>query len=378
VLAGAGWPLAASEWRRLTQYNTEQRPVALFNPFGGGEPLKGYVSSQRKALVAQIRRLIGQGFFVIITPNGTAWGSEVLAHDAVAMLESGLERYVAVAPDAGAAPDQFAGSILAHSGLGYADTVTRLLIYFVRFASLIIAVEGWMIHAAYCLGKPYRVLMMAYSHPAEWQPYAQTRDQQIHWPMPACAFDESEPLDDLLVEQPRKFTLLALLRELGICGDPRFLAFVQRALGSPDRDIRSEAAQALTRIHSPALDRLLPALLMDSYHGVRAAAAEGLLAAEPNGSATASVPFEQLQAHLLIGRPQRNWMQIRALGPPACPALEIAARDEDPVVRREAGWALAFLTARPERRRLSRGLLRRGLQWLVSRSHQTPDPKVAR
>jgi hypothetical protein len=364
VLAGVEWPLAESEWRRLTQHNVEQRLVALLNPFGGGEALKGYVPSQTNALSTQIRRLIGEGFFVIVVPNGTAWGTESHAREAVARLDGGLARFVAVAPDAGADRGRVAG--YGGSGLSYADTVTRLLTYFVRFASVIVAVEGWMIHAAYCLGKPYRILMLAYSHPPEWQPYAQRRDQQIDWPMQACASDNGDLLNDFLLEQPRKFTLLALLREFGECGNPLALPFLQRALSSADRDIRAAAAQAVCWIGGPSADRLLAGLLTDSWHRVRGAAASALLVRP------LVAPYEELRAHVLIGLPQRDWMQVLALGQAARPALEIALHDEDPVVQREAGWALAFLAAQPRGCPVRRRWLGRGLRSLLPRPRGEP------
>ncbi len=41
VLAGLPWSDAETAWRELVRQNTEGRPVALLNPFGGAEPLKG-------------------------------------------------------------------------------------------------------------------------------------------------------------------------------------------------------------------------------------------------------------------------------------------------------------------------------------------------
>jgi hypothetical protein len=365
VLAGIEWPLAAAEWRRLTGRNTEHRPVALLNPFGGGEPLKGYVIQQSRALASRIRSLVEEGFFVIVCPNGTPWGCESGALELLDTLDSAVRRFVAIAPDAGSSrPD---GPGYATSGLSYADTVTRLLTYFVRFATLIVAVEGWMIHAAYCLGKPYRILMMAYSHPPEWHPYPQARDQQIEWPVQVCASDNGDFLDGFLFEQPRKQVFVGLLRELGECGDPQAVPFLQRAAASLDRDVRTAAVQALAQMDGPAVEACLTRLIGDPWYRVRAAAAAALLPRSP-----ASLR-DELLAHVLIGAAERDWKRILALGQAALPALERATCDEDAVVRREAGWALEFLreVRTPIRRRD-----RRGWRSLLPSSFRQPDRRA--
>jgi hypothetical protein len=323
VLAGVPWPAADTEWQRLTQANTEGRPVALLNPFGGIEPLKGYTASQSDALGAQIRRWIGAGFFVIVAPNGTPWGGEHQVRAAIDRLSPADQAQTAIAPDAAKAPD--------------ADAATRQLIYFLRYADLIVAVEGWMIHAAYCLGKPYRTLMMPYSHPPEWQPYAQSPNQRIDEAMPPLHFDEQ---GEFIVEQPRKFALMELLEELGNAPEPEALPFLSRALHSLDRDIRAAAARALAQRSEPVARPLLMNALADPYYRVRAAAAAAFHNT-PNGAA----PKEEIEAHVAIGKLVRRWSTILQLGHKARPALEIAARDEDPVVRREAARAIERLDA---------------------------------
>jgi hypothetical protein len=192
-------------------------------------------------------------------------------------------------------------------------------------------------HVAWCLGKPYRVLMAPYSHPQEWHPYARTRRQGIEG-IPAQKSGRLDPsAPPPLVEQPRKFILLFLLREFGNAADPAALPLLRKALASPDRNLRRAAAEALEKCLGPdAASDLLP-LLEDSWCGVRAAAAEGLL----KRPSAVSIPQGTLVAHLYIGQPQRDWMAVIGLGEAAFPALEAALRDDDHVVRREA------LRARP-------------------------------
>jgi ADP-heptose:LPS heptosyltransferase len=321
VLAGVALDEAENAWRQLTAGNTQGRPVALVNPFGGAEPLKGYPASQSKAAAALIRRLITGGYFVILAPNGTPWGSRAHARAVHEHLTAADQSNTSIGPDAADTPDR--------------DAATRMLIYFVRFADLIVAVEGWMIHAAYCLGKPYRTVMMPYSHPPDWQPFAQTPNQYVDDAVPPLDFDEQ---GEFVVEQPRKQTLLAMIEDLACAVDSQALPFLLCALQSADRDVRTAAAGALAERFEPEARSALLAALDDPYYLVRAAAAGGLRTAE-------NVPREVLEAHVLIGSPRRDWSKVVQLGLKARPAVERAVHDEDFVVRREAPWAMLRLDA---------------------------------
>src|SRR5690349_20842870 len=88
----------------------------------------------------------------------------------VSRLTPSEQAQVVVAPD----PVDGSGEVTyRHDGthtVPYASYQMRLVTYFVRFADLVVTVEGWMVHAAYCLGKRYRVLMLPYSHSAECTP----------------------------------------------------------------------------------------------------------------------------------------------------------------------------------------------------------------
>src|SRR5262249_58819280 len=50
-----------------------------------------------------------------------------------------------------------------------ADRVMRLYKYFASYADLVVTVEGWMMHVAYALGRPFRLLMAPYSA-HDWVP----------------------------------------------------------------------------------------------------------------------------------------------------------------------------------------------------------------
>ncbi|MGI9070786.1 MAG: HEAT repeat domain-containing protein, partial [Bryobacteraceae bacterium] len=335
VLAGCDWPVGATEWLRLTQANVDERPVALLGPFGGAEPLKGFADLDHESLAAQISGLIAEGFFVVLAPNGTEWGSAAVAKNVIGRLSLEERGFVAIGPDS-AEKGPTAEWTSPKSPLSYRDTVTRMLTYFVRFASLVVAVEGWMIHAAYCLGKPYRTVMMPYSQGIDWQPFAQTSRQQIQWPMQPL---KVAPAGPLVVEQPRKFCLVALLRLCGASADPRAGDLLYRAIRSPDRDLRAAAVAGLSLRHDEAAHNLIVAALQDPWYRARAAAAESLLLGDTD------IARETLLVHAYIGRPKRDWPAIIGLGKSAMPALEVALHDDDDVVRRETAWAIRLLNA---------------------------------
>ncbi len=59
----------------------------------------------------------------------------------------------------------------------------RQLKYFVCLADLVVTIEGWMLHLAYALGKPFRLLLAPYSGIPEWHPYALSANQGLWQPL---------------------------------------------------------------------------------------------------------------------------------------------------------------------------------------------------
>jgi len=343
VLAGLPCPDAETAWSKLVEQNHQRRPVALVCPFGGIEPLKGYVDRRAEPLSEQLRGLIAEGFYVVLLPNGTPWGAAAQARRVVSLLDPSEQSQVVVAPD----PTGWTEPVTyQHAGthtVPRASYQMRLATYFVRFAALVVTVEGWMVHAAYCLGKRYRVLMLPYSHPTEWHPYGRTVQQDVVLG-PAHVPPEEEGVAPPLPEQPRKFVLLYLLRSLGRSGEAHAVPLLQWALRSEDRDVRQSAAESLSRFSGPVVDADLIALLHDPAYRVRAAAAGALLsrfdAASPRPH---GIPREQLLAQRWIGEEPRDWDRVLSLGEQARQAPQTAILDDDPVIRREAAAILDIM-----------------------------------
>jgi len=214
-----------------------------------------------------------------------------------------------------------------------------MMTYFIRFADLIVAVEGWMTHAAYCLGKKYRLLMMASSYPDGWHPYVVTRHQQIALGLLQCAYpsSEEERTAPPILEQPRKSILLLLLREFGNAGDAQARELLRRVAGSEDRDLRQAAALSLGKLKTAEVVQDLISLLQDPFHEVRADAASALLERqEQHGTRPGDLPREYLLEFVVHGHGLRHWATIVRFGEAARPAVELALQDDDPGLRRQA------------------------------------------
>jgi len=334
VLAGIEWPAARAAWRALVGGNTGARPVALFNPFGGNRELKGFVEQTLPAAAAEIERLTAEGYFVVLLPNGTAWGSAQSALDLANRLSPECRRHTATAPDPAdpAAAQQVHHDVPGAPPLLHQDYVTRQFLYFARYADLIVTIEGWLVHTAWCLGKPYRVLYAPYCQREPWSPYARTARQGIQrLPAPAGWLDPAAPPP--LVEQPRKFVLTFLLREVGKSADPAFLPLLRKVATSRDHDLRRAAVGALAGFPPADTAADLRRALHDPWNGVRAVAAEALLQCPDAGP----IPQAELLGHFYIGHPKgSDWKSALALGEAALPAIRAAMEDDDEVVRREA------------------------------------------
>jgi peptide chain release factor subunit 1 len=346
VLAGLPCRDADAAWSALVAQNADSRPVALLCPFGGIEPLKGYVERRIDSLVERVRGLIGEGFYVVLLPNGMPWGSSRHAREVVSRLEPSQQGHVVVAPD----PAETRGSVTyEHAGthtVPGASYQMRLVTYFVRFADLVVTVEGWMVHAAYSLGKRYRVLMLPYSHPSRWHPYGRTLHQDVAEPdstlapVPSAHEAGAPPLP----EQPRKFVLLFLLGSLGRTGNVQAVPLLRWALQSEDRDVRLAATESIARISGPDIDSVLRALLADPANRVRGVAATALLERMALSPASlGGLRREDLLAHEAIGREGRDWASVLGLGAGIRTAIETAMNDDDLVVRREAAEIMALL-----------------------------------
>jgi len=376
ILAGLPWNEAEAAWRELDRQNTEGRAVALLNPFGGADPLKGFVERQIDKLSAMIRQLIRENFYVVLLPNGTPWGTASLAAEVIKRLEPHEQAQVVVGPDPACGSEAAPHAVPGAPALTHPDRVVRMVTYFIRFADLIVAVEGWMAHAAYCLGKKYRLLMMATSYPDKWHPYVVTRHQQIALGSLQCASPspEEERTAPPILEQPRKFILLFLLREFGNVGDAQALELLRRAGRSEDRDLRQAAALSLSKLKTADVVQDLISLLQDPFRVVRADAASALLKMqEQHGPRPGDLPREYLLEFVANGNETRHWATIVRIGEAARPAVELVLQDDCPFVRRQALLVKRILDfkanlrrRRPSlrtrlmRNRILRGLLGRG------------------
>jgi SAM-dependent methyltransferase/anti-sigma regulatory factor (Ser/Thr protein kinase) len=143
LLGDDGYAPADRYWTETVQAaNRGQRPVVVFNPFGGTLENKGYprTPAGQAALAQALEELVRQGAFVVVLPNREEWGTVARAEEIVRSLPSEVQQHLLVAPEPQADP--------------------RLYNHLVSRADLVVTVEGGLMHYAYHLGKPYRVLQM--------------------------------------------------------------------------------------------------------------------------------------------------------------------------------------------------------------------------
>jgi hypothetical protein len=325
----------------------------MVNPFGGRGALKGYVPATRDGLAREIRALVAEGFFIVLLPNGMPWGTRAFASDVVRLLPAEVRARVVVAPD----PQERTGDRKHRRAsppetLSHADQIMRCFKYFATYADLAVTVEGWLMHLAHQLGRPYRLLLLPYSHPFAWHPYGSDRNQRVVTNTSAAAGTDllvasaGPPLPDGL----RKHVLRFVLQGLGELDDPAALAPLFQACASQDHDVRATAAEALARHGGPKVKEVLLAALEDKAAGVRSAAATGLLAMRADCSRELGADYRRmLRCHILVSA--RQWRAVLASGAGALRPLSLALEDEDVVVRREAAWVAAQLIRGCEARR---------------------------
>lgn len=329
-------------WQSIVAGNVAHRPIVLLNPFGGTRPEKGFTPRKFADLTGLVTRLIDEGYFIVIVPSGTRWGTDEAVRNIVENLPTSYQAHVAVAPD----PLEHDTFVPLDEDddrrVPYATAVMRQLIAFVSRADLIVAVEGWMIHVAHAFGKPFRVLMLSSSQGTGWLPWGRSNDQRT-----LLFAGDPEHDDPLLPEYPRKHAWLELIRRAG--GDRSLVDVLSRGVASEDEDIRLAATRALGQSGSRVVVPLLAHLLNDQSHRVRGAAATMLLGYHHSACGTATIPnADVLHPYRLIGGSTPDWNATYAAGLAALPALRKALAGEDPVIRREAAIILELLDAAHE------------------------------
>ena len=333
VLGGGESPEADAAWQVAIAGNRQRRPVALLNPFGGASAGKGFVAETYPDLAARVAALVDEGYFVVLCLNGRPWGSREATDALIACLPAGCREFVALGPDPAEPGLPVAKGSASTTGLSHAGAVMRQIVGFAARADLVVTVEGWMMHASYLLGRPYRLLMLPESHGREWLPWGRSAGQRI-WPFTGDHASGRPPLP----EQPRKFVWLRLLDRL--YGDD-WLELLGTVCRGADSDLRAAAARALGRFDGPEAVAELLRLLGDPSHRVRAQAAGALLDGHGACLGRGEVPAAPLlEAYRRIGAERPDWAAVYRIGQSAEPALLAGLHGDDPVIRREAAVLL--------------------------------------
>jgi hypothetical protein len=345
VLAGTPFQQAEEAWRSLQHSNGSGRPVALVNPFGGAEQLKGYVQEQFPGLIELIERLIADGYFCILLPGGNEWGSVDRIREVHQRLSPAHRPNAAIGPD----PHERTGQVgIAGGGsMPHRTFVMRQFIHFARYAALVVSVEGWMVHAAYTMGKPIRILPMARSNIESWLPYALGPRQGLERvPESTVSLRLGTGPPPAPLAHPRKQALIDLARRSPAFHSETVRDWLAHLSSCVDPDVRRAAVAGMDGFWDDIVLQRLCEMVDDPDVRARGAACGVLLsggdmlAAERHG-----LDHQVLQAHYWIGQELPNWDAVVALGPAALPAVQVAARSANDVVRREARAVADYLAS---------------------------------
>ena len=315
----------APRWDHLLSGTPDDRRVAMLNPFGGSGELKGFTADVLDDLVNLIAQLVASGYTVVLCPGSESWSSQSVAAQVTAMLPLDVRLHCRIAP----APRDDAS--LA--------SWTRQTLACIQRADLIVTIEGWMVHAASALGKPFNVLMVSGSQSAQWMPWGRNAAQCYQ-----LFQGREQPRKPPLPEQPRKHAWIELLSRMD---SPAWHEVLKPVLASRDPDLRAAAARAVSRIKPDYGLSSLLRLLQDSSRVVRAEAANAILNSYSERDYDHDVPArDELVAYRLFDTSNPNRYAIYALGNRALPALQAALHDDDPTARRTAAACLEELAKR--------------------------------
>jgi hypothetical protein len=257
-------------------------------------------------------------------PNGKGWGDLHQIEAIINCLPDNMRKYVVAVPI-----------------LQIAQETIRRIKYFVYWADLVVTVEGWMMHFAYALGKPYRLLMATYSYPSEWHPHGCSANQK-RW-LPANnkkhRFELTIPADKSikppLLHFPEKDLLKAALKIWQTTGNRQLGNKLRFWLASPDMNIRSWTVTTLGKIDPVFFQTDLVKALEDKNRTVRASAAKALLDSKQDFTLLLGTRWQEiLFAYQLVG--EFRFQELRALEDAAYRSLKACLNGDDGNVRRDA------------------------------------------
>ena len=342
-ISGAGWLLASmpeeamrSAWQSMlnelsTRPDGTKRPTALLNIFGGQNAMKGFQKCTYARLHQIMAQMIGKGFDLVLVPTGSSWGGRPEIDALIAGLPDQLKRHTIAAP-------------LGHA-LGPQETI-RWIKYFAYWSDFIVTVEGWMMHLAYAMAKPYYLLLAPYSYGFEWHPHGRSVNQG-GWlgsgdrklrPELFLPDAQTSGVTPPLLHHPEKTLLKSALEIWSTVPDRNLAGRLLYWMGSEDKDIRSWVVTAIGKMDAVAFQRELIKALEDCNREVRAAAASALLFGGQNLSAELGKLGQDwrqvLLAYQLLG--QFRFQELRPLGQNAYRALRACLNRDESEVHRDA------------------------------------------
>lgn len=334
IQASNEYPRLAAAWHELGSRLGASgcSKIAVFNHFGGHHAMKGFTSQSFERLAKVVAHLADEGYGVVLVPNGYGWGGKDAIAKALDCLDEPMRNRVVAAPT-----------------LSDAQENIRQLKYFVSWCDLLVTVEGWMMHLAYAMGKPFRLLMAPYSYDSQWHPHGRSANQAC-W-MPKISGDarayywlldgRSPETIPPPVHYPEKDLLHAYINLCAV-PEPSSAPNLDYWMKSADKDIRGWVVSARGKIDPSKYRAELLDALDDANHQVRGTAAQALLKSGLDLSSELSAQWRLvLKAYEYVGKFQ--FARAGQLGLPALPALKACIQGDEDEVRREASLTLELV-----------------------------------
>lgn len=154
---------AETYWENVVMpANIDKRPIVIFNGFGGEDIKKGYLDGKESTdyyktteadFQEMLKKLVSDGFFVIVFPNDKWYGTPEVAKEFVNALSISERQHILIAPSSYENPK------LHKNLIGHSDVAG------------VVTIEGAIMHLSYNVGVPFSVLLMEKSgYMLQWLP----------------------------------------------------------------------------------------------------------------------------------------------------------------------------------------------------------------
>ncbi|HEY9776426.1 MAG TPA: hypothetical protein V6C81_21880 [Planktothrix sp.] len=333
IQTATGRPDLEERWHNLKERLSSDgttREIAVVNIFGGQCASKGFTTSSFSRLAEILESLVREGYGLLLITNGEKWGGADAVEELLAQVSADVRHKMLMVP------------IIENR-----QEHMRQIKYFVGWCDLVVTVEGFMMHLAYLMGKPYRMLDTPRSYRIVWHPFGRSMRQGRWWPPDRLRVREEivvprsneRPGAIKPIHNPDKSILQAAFVLWSKLADPKSGEALKHFMMSEDHDIRRWLVLALAEINPLHFRQFFVNALDDSNRKVRAAAANILISCDRDEiGEKANDWLNELRAFQYVR--ECRYYDAAALGAPALRALRACINGDEPEVARDAALVL--------------------------------------